>query len=179
MNIPVEEKKGNAALFKKELTYTDYEVRSQNAMCVNESTLDRPLASNIKYGLLGIFFGIVFVKAEIVSWFRIQEMFKLQSFHMYGVIGSAVVVGMISVALIKRYNARSIEGEKIHLEPKRFHKGQIYGGLIFGLGWAITGACPGPLFAQIGTGATVIIVTLLSAIAGTWVYGRLMNRLPH
>jgi uncharacterized membrane protein YedE/YeeE len=179
MNIPVKEKTGNTALFKKELTYTDYEVRSQNAMCVNESTLDRPLASNIKYGLLGIFFGIVFVKAEIVSWFRIQEMFKLQSFHMYGVIGSAVVVGMISVALIKRYNARSIEGEKIHLEPKRFHKGQIYGGLIFGLGWAITGACPGPLFAQIGTGATVIIVTLLSAIAGTWVYGRLMNRLPH
>lgn len=169
----------NKTLLKKEPVNTDYEVRSQNAMCVNESTLDRPLVSNIKYGLLGIFFGIVFVKAEIVSWFRIQEMFKLQSFYMYGVIGSAVIVGMISVALIKKYNARSIEGEKIHLEPKRFHKGQIYGGLIFGLGWAITGACPGPLYAQIGTGATVIIITLLSAVAGTWVYGRFMNRLPH
>ena len=176
--MPVKEKTNNASS-SKERMYTDYEVRSQNAMCVNESTLDRPLVSNVKYGVLGIFFGIVFVKAEIVSWFRIQEMFKLQSFHMYGVIGSAVVVGMISVALIKRYNARSIEGEKIHLEPKRFHKGQIYGGLIFGLGWALTGACPGPLFAQIGTGATVIIVTLLSAIAGTWVYGRFMDRLPH
>jgi uncharacterized membrane protein YedE/YeeE len=177
--MPVKEKKAETSALKIDLGNTDYEVRSQNAMCVNESTLDRPLASNIKYGVLGIFFGIVFVKAEIVSWFRIQEMFRLESFHMYGVIGSAVVVGIISVALIKKYNARSIEGEKIHIEPKRFHKGQIYGGLIFGLGWAVTGACPGPLYAQIGTGATVIIVTLLSAVAGTWVYGRFMNRLPH
>ncbi len=158
---------------------TDYEVRSQNAMCVNESELDKPLSSNIKYGILGILFGIVFVKAEIVSWFRIQEMFRLQSFHMYGVIGSAIVVGMISVLLIKRYNAKSIEGEKIKLENKKFNKGQIYGGLIFGLGWAVTGACPGPLFAQIGTGATVIIVTLLSAISGTWVYGKYRGSLPH
>ena len=98
---------------------------------------------------------------------------------MYGVIGSAIVVGMISVLLIKRYNAKSIEGEKIKLENKKFNKGQIYGGLIFGLGWAVTGACPGPLFAQIGTGATVIIVTLLSAIAGTWVYGKYRGSLPH
>ena len=158
---------------------TDYEVRSDHAMCVNKSELDKPLSSNIKYGLLGILFGIVFVKAEIVSWFRIQEMFRLQSFHMYGVIGSAIVVGMISVLLIKRYNAKSIEGEKIKLDDKKFNKGQVYGGLTFGLGWAITGACPGPLFAQIGTGATVIIVTLLSAIAGTWVYGRFRDKLPH
>lgn len=169
---------GNTA-FVAQPANTDYEVRSQNAMCVNESKLDKPLSSNIKYGILGILFGIVFVKAEIVSWFRIQEMFRLQSFHMYGVIGSAVVVGMISVLLIKRYNAKSIEGEKIKLEDKKFNKGQIYGGLIFGLGWAVTGACPGPLFAQIGTGATVIIVTLLSAIAGTWVYGKYRTKLPH
>ena len=169
---------GNTA-FVAQPANTDYEVRSQNAMCVNESELDKPLSSNIKYGILGILFGIVFVKAEIVSWFRIQEMFRLQSFHMYGVIGSAVVVGMISVLLIKRYNAKSIEGEKIKLEDKKFNKGQIYGGLIFGLGWAVTGACPGPLFAQIGTGATVIIVTLLSAIAGTWVYGKFRSSLPH
>ena len=177
--MSVKEKTSNASLFKSELIYTDYEVRSQNAMCVNESTLDRPLASNIKYGLLGIFFGIVFVKAEIVSWFRIQEMFKLQSFHMYGVIGSAVIVGMISVALIKRYNARSIEGEKIHLEPKRFHKGQIYGGLIFGLGWAVTGACPGPLVALVGAGVPVMLIAILSALVGTWTYGALRPRLPH
>ena len=127
--------------------------------------------SNIKYGVAGILFGIILVKAEVISWFRIQEMFRLQSFHMYGVIGSAVVVGIISVLLIKKFNVKSIDGELIRLEPKKFNKGQIYGGLLFGLGWAITGACPGPFFAQIGTGATVIIVTLLSAIAGTWVYG--------
>lgn len=168
-----------ATPFVQEQLDTDYEVRSQNAMCVNESHLDKPLSNNIKYGLLGIVFGIVFVKAEIISWFRIQEMFRLESFHMYGVIGSAVVVGIISVFLIKRYNAKSMEGEKIKLDDKKFNKGQIYGGLIFGLGWGITGACPGPLFAQIGTGATVILVTLLSAIAGTWVYGRFREKLPH
>lgn len=157
----------------------DAEVASKHSGNIKESTFDKPLASNIKYAVLGILFGIVFVKAEIISWFRIQEMFKLQSFHMYGVIGSAVIVGMISVALIKKFKSRSIEGEKINLEPKKFNKGLIYGGLIFGLGWAITGACPGPLFAQIGTGATVIIITLLSAVAGTWVYGYLMEKLPH
>lgn len=134
---------------------------------------------NIKYAILGILFGIVFVKAEIISWFRIQEMFRFQRFHMYGVIGSAVVVGMISILLIKKYNARSAEGEQIQIEPKKFNKGQIYGGLMFGAGWALTGACPGPLFAQIGTGATVIIVTLLSAIAGTWFYGLIREKLPH
>lgn len=139
----------------------------------------KSLLSNIKYGLLGILFGIVFVKAEIISWFRIQEMFRLQSFHMFGVIGSAIIVGMISVFLIKQYNARSIEGEKIKLQPKKFTKGNIYGGLIFGFGWAITGACPGPLFAQIGSGSVVIIVTLLSAVAGTWVYGKYKSFLPH
>lgn len=177
--MPVKEKINNPPSAKKEFINTDYEVRAQNAMCVNESVLDKPVASNFKYAFLGMFFGVVLVKAEIVSWFRIQEMFKLQSFHMYGVIGSAVVVGIISVALIKRYQSKTMEGEKIHTESKPFHKGQIYGGLIFGLGWAITGACPGPLYALIGSGATVIIVTLLSAIAGTWVYGRLMKRLPH
>lgn len=134
---------------------------------------------NIKYAILGILFGIVFVKAEIISWFRIQEMFRFQSFHMFGVIGSAIAVGMISIFLIKKYNARSAEGEQIHIEPKKFSKGQIYGGLLFGAGWALTGACPGPLFAQIGTGALVIIVTLLSAIGGTWVYGLIRNKLPH
>ncbi len=158
---------------------TDFEVRSENAMCVNHSELDKPLLSNLKYAFAGILFGIILVKSEVVSWFRIQEMFRLQSFHMYGVIGSAVVVGMISVLLIKKLKVKSLEGELIKIEPKKFNKGQIYGGLIFGLGWAVTGACPGPLFAQIGTGATVVTVTLLSAIAGTWVYGRLRDKLPH
>lgn len=106
-------------------------------------------------------------------------MFRLQSFHMYGVIGSAVVVGIISVLLIKKLKLKSFEGEAIKLEPKKFNKGQIYGGLLFGLGWAVTGACPGPLFAQVGTGATVTIITLLSAIAGTWFYGWIREKLPH
>jgi uncharacterized membrane protein YedE/YeeE len=158
---------------------TDFEVRSQNAMCVNESELDKPLWANWKYAVAGILFGIILVKSEVISWFRIQEMFRLQSFHMFGVIGSAVVVGMISIWLIKKFKVKSLEGEVIKIEPKKFSKGQIYGGLMFGLGWAITGACPGPLFAQIGTGATVVVITLLSAIAGTWVYGKFRERLPH
>ena len=160
-------------------TNTDFEVRSENAMCVNQSALDKPLISNIKYIFAGLIFGIFLVKSEVISWFRIQEMFQLKSFHMYGVIGSAVVVGIISIFLIKKFKTKSIEGEEIKLESKKFNKGQIYGGLTFGLGWAITGACPGPLFAQIGTGASVIIVTLLSAIAGTWVYGKFRDKLPH
>lgn len=175
----VEEKVKKNTLSNQQLENTDYEVRSANAMCVNESTLDKPLASNLKYAVMGVLFGILLVKAEVVSWFRIQEMFRFQSFHMYGVIGSAVVVGMLSVLLIKKFKARSLEGENIHMESKRFQKGQIYGGLTFGLGWALTGACPGPLYALLGTGNSVIIVTLLSAIAGTWVYGRFRHRLPH
>ena len=158
---------------------TDFEVRSLDTMCVNESHLEHKWYHNLKYLIVGVGFGIIFVKAEIVSWFRIQEMFRLQSFHMYGVIGSAVIVGVISVWLIKTFNLKTIYGEKIELHPKSFNKGQIYGGLIFGLGWAITGACPGPLFAQIGTGSTVIIITLLSAILGTWIYGYFREKLPH
>jgi len=146
---------------------------------INASQKKETALGNLKYLIIGIFFGIVFVKAEIISWFRIQEMFNLESFHMYGVIGCAVVVGLISVQLIKKFNIKTLDGEKIEIQPKTFNKGQIYGGLLFGFGWAITGACPGPLFAQIGTGATVIVVTLVSAIAGTWVYGLIKDKLPH
>ena len=98
---------------------------------------------------------------------------------MYGIIGSAVLTGAISVFLIKKFRIRTIYGEEIKFYPKQFNKGQIIGGLLFGFGWALTGACPGPLYAQIGTGATVVIVSLLSAIAGTWVYGLLSKHLPH
>ncbi len=163
----------------KEIADTDNEFFAQHGENQNGVRRQNPIMANLKYGLLGILFGIVFVKAEIVSWFRIQEMFRFESFHMYGVIGSAVVVGIISVWLIKKFNLRSFDGEKIVLRDKKFCKGQIFGGLIFGLGWGVTGACPGPLFAQIGSGATVIVVTLLSAVAGTWVYGRFRNQLPH
>lgn len=158
---------------------TDFEVRSLDTICINESHLTHKWYHNFKYLVVGVLFGIVFVKSEVVSWFRIQEMFRLQSFHMYGIIGSAIVVGMASIWLIKKFNIKTIYGETIEFHPKTFNKGQIYGGLLFGLGWAVTGACPGPIFAQIGTGATVIVVTLLSAIAGTWVYGLLRDRLPH
>lgn len=157
----------------------DFETRSLDAICINESQLQHKWYHNLKYTAVGIAFGIVFVKAEIISWFRIQEMFRFQSFHMYGVIGSAVVVGIISVWAIKKFNIKTIYGEKIEFHPRTFNKGQIIGGLLFGLGWAITGACPGPLYAQIGSGATVIAGTLLSAVAGTWVYGLLRDKLPH
>ncbi|WP_136666708.1 DUF6691 family protein [Flavobacterium sp. H122] len=134
---------------------------------------------NLKYLLVGIIFGIIFIKAEIVSWFRIQEMFRLESYFMYGVIGTAVLVAMISIWLIKKFNVKTISGETITFEDKKFSKGQIYGGLIFGIGWAITGACPGPLFAQIGSGFLVVGITLLSAVLGTWIYGYIQNKLPH
>ncbi|WP_241559027.1 DUF6691 family protein [Chitinophaga barathri] len=134
---------------------------------------------NLKFLLVGMVFGIILVKSEVISWFRIQEMFRLESFHMYGVIGSAIATAMIGVLLIRRLKLRTLSGEEIVIPKKPFTKGNVIGGLIFGLGWAITGACPGPLFAQIGSGFTVVIITLLSAIAGTWVYGRFREKLPH
>lgn len=165
---------------KKEIeTNTDFEVRSLDSICLNESKISQKWHHQIKYLIIGIAFGILLVKAEVISWFRIQEMFRLQSFHMYGIIGSAVVVGLISVLMIKKLNIKTIYGEKIEFHPKQFNKGQIYGGILFGFGWAITGACPGPLFALIGSGVTVVIVTLLSAIAGTWLYGYFREKLPH
>ena len=136
------------------------------------------ISKNIKFLIVGILFGITFVKAEIISWFRIQEMFRFDSFHMYGVIGSAILTGVISVFLIKKYDLKTIHGEDIKIEPKKFNTGQIYGGLLFGFGWALTGACPGPLFAQIGSGFTVVIITLLFAILGTWSYAYLKDKLP-
>jgi uncharacterized membrane protein YedE/YeeE len=158
---------------------TDFEVDSLDEAGVNESKLTDKWYQYLKYVIAGTTFGIILIKSEVVSWFRIQEMFHLQSFHMYGIIGSAIVVAAISVWLIKKFNIKTIYGEKIEFHNKPFSKGQVFGGLLFGFGWAITGACPGPLFAQIGSGATVIAVTLLSAIAGTWVYGYFKEKLPH
>jgi uncharacterized membrane protein YedE/YeeE len=163
----------------KEQIYSDIELRELDAICVNESLVEHKWYHNLKYLAVGIIFGIVFVKAEIISWFRIQEMFRFQSFHMYGVIGSAVAVGALSVWLIKRFQIKTIAGEEIKFNIKAFNKGNIYGSLLFGFGWAITGACPGPLFAQIGAGTSVVLITLLSAVAGTWVYGLIRERLPH
>ncbi|MBO9733003.1 MAG: YeeE/YedE family protein [Chitinophaga sp.] len=134
---------------------------------------------NIKFLITGLLFGIILVKSQVVSWFRIQEMFHLQSFHMYGVIGSAIIVGIVSIQVIKRFQIKTINREAITIPDKKFHWGNVYGGLIFGVGWAITGACPGPLLAQVGSGFLVISITLLSAIAGTWVYGLIREKLPH
>lgn len=137
------------------------------------------IGSNLKYLVLGIVFGIILVKSEVISWYRIQEMFRLQSFHMYGVIGTAVAVGIVSVWIIKKFGIRTIQNERVVFKDKKFHWGNVIGGLLFGFGWALTGACPGPLFAQIGSGFLVVSFTLLSAIAGTWVYGLLREKLPH
>jgi uncharacterized protein len=160
-------------------TTDDYKVRSTDSLCLNESGLKHPWWYNFKYMIAGLLFGVLFVKAEIISWFRIQEMFRLQSFHMFGVIGSAIAVATLSIFLIRRLNIKTIYGETVEIHPKTFNKGQVIGGLIFGLGWALTGACPGPLFAQIGSGATSVAITLASALAGTWVYGYFRDRLPH
>jgi uncharacterized membrane protein YedE/YeeE len=133
----------------------------------------------IKYFLSGILFGAILVKSEVISWWRIQEMFRLESFHMYGVIGSAVVTGALSVALLKKFRVKTRDGAFIVPKTVLFQKGQVFGGLLFGFGWAITGACPGPLFALIGARFGVMIVTLLAAIMGTYVYGVLREKLPH
>jgi hypothetical protein len=135
----------------------------------------------LKYLLIGTAFGFVLVKSEVVSWFRIQEMFRFDDFHMYGIIGLAVLVGMISIQIIKRKNVKDVNGEPITIPPKDSSqvKRYIIGGSLFGLGWALLGACPGPMFALLGTGLTVMLVPILAAIAGTYTYGLLRDKLPH
>lgn len=135
----------------------------------------------IKYLAAGTFFGFVLMKSEVVSWFRIQEMFRFDAFHMYGIIGLAIVVGMISIQLIKRFNATDIEGNPITIPPKDASQVTRYilGGSIFGLGWALLGACPGPMFALLGSGITIIIVPIVTALLGTYTYGALRSKLPH
>lgn len=134
----------------------------------------------LRFILLGILFGVMFTKAEVISWYRIQEMFHFASFHMYGVIGSAVVLGAIGTALIKRWRLKDLQGNPILFQDKqRTWPRYILGGTIFGLGWALTGACPGPLYTLIGAGHPVFVVVLASALAGTWAYGALRDHLPH
>jgi len=135
-------------------------------------------AVNIRALVLGIFFGTVLVKGEVVSWYQIQAMFRFESFHMYGIIGSAVVVGAISLIILKRLNVQSIDGKDLVIKKKKLDKGTIIGGVIFGLGWAITGACPAPIYAQVGSGTWLAIVTLLSAWGGAYLYGALRPKLP-
>lgn len=133
---------------------------------------------NLKYLGVGIVFGLALTKGEAISWFRIQEMFHFHSFHMYGIFMTAVPVGALSLLLIKKLKLRSMDGENIVIPKKTYHHGVVIGGLIFGFGWALTGACPGPLYAQIGAGYSVIIITFISAVLGTWVYAILQPLLP-
>ena len=135
---------------------------------------------NLKYLVIGTWFGILLTKSEAVSWFRIQEMFRFQAFHMYGIIGLAVVVGMISLLVIKKFKIKSLNGENINpaKKPLQF-KSNLIGGFVFGLGWALTGACPGPIYALIGNGILVFIVVLTAAIIGSIVYDLIKKYLPH
>lgn len=132
-----------------------------------------------KYIVPGVLLGFVLVKSQAASWIRVQEMFRLQSFSLYRVMGTAIGVGIISVWIIKRIDIKTVAGKPIIFSKKTFSKGQIYGGLLFGAGWALTGACPGPLFALLGGGALVLTAVLISAFAGTWVYGYFKDKLPH
>ena len=134
---------------------------------------------NIKFLILGSIFGIILVKSEVVSWFRIQEMFRFQSFHMYGIIGSAVLIGALSIILIKKLKIKTIKGEEINPTTKPFQKSNLIGGVIFGLGWALIGACPGPLYALIGAGNTIFILPIIGAFLGVLIYGIIKNKLPH
>lgn len=132
------------------------------------------------YIILGVIFGITMYKAETASWFRIVEMFQFQSFHMYGFIGSALFVGVIATQIIKRSKAKDIDGNPIVINPKdKSIVKYLVGGISFGLGWALIGACPGPLFVLVGAGTYSILIVILAALAGTWLYGILKNKLPH
>lgn len=133
-----------------------------------------------RYILVGILLGFILYKSEAVSWFRIYEMFRFQSFHMYGIIGSAVIAGIIIVQIIKRRKVKNVEGQQIEIKDKQktFYR-YLIGGAIFGMGWALAGACPAPMFILLGSGVTVFIVYLVFAMTGTFVYGLLRKRLPH
>jgi|TARA_B100001063_G_C16673156_1_gene507544 uncharacterized membrane protein YedE/YeeE len=135
---------------------------------------------SIGYLLIGIFFGIVMFKSEAASWFRIYEMFQFQSFHMYGIIGSALFLGVIGVQIIKRKNLKSFFGQRITFIPKeKSFSRYMYGGIIFGLGWALAGACPGPIFTLIGAGFLPILIVFAGSLLGTFIYGLLRKKLPH
>ena len=134
---------------------------------------------NSVYVLVGILFGVLLYKSEAVSWYRIQEMFMFKSFHMYGIIGSAVFVGAASLYVLKKIKAKSLEGELIQVADKKMSSANILGGIIYGLGWGLIGTCPGPIYILIGSGYTFMFIVLVSALVGTWVYSSMREKLPH
>lgn len=133
---------------------------------------------NLKYLIVGIVFGVTLTKGEAISWYRIQEMLRFESFHMYGIFMTAVSIGALSIFLIKKFKLKTSEHQHIELPTKKYHHGIIFGGLIFGFGWALTGACPAPLYALVGAGYFITLVTIASALLGVWVYALLLPYLP-
>lgn len=129
--------------------------------------------------LIGIYFGIVLTKSEVVSWFRIQRMFRFEEAHMYLIIGSAVIVGAISLWIYKRLGQRDFTGSPVAIGTKGFNKGVVFGSVLFGLGWAVTGACPGPIYAQLGSGEYLALITFIGAFVGAYLYAYLQPYLPH
>ena len=134
---------------------------------------------NFLFLLIGTLFGITLLKADAISWFRMQEMFRFQGFQMFGIFMTAIPTAALSVFLLKRFKVKTLDGEPIVILKKKFNWGYVYGSLLFGIGWGLTGACPGPIYVQIGSGLTIAIITLISALAGTWVYSYLKPKLPH
>lgn len=135
---------------------------------------------HIKYLLIGVLFGVTMTKSEAVSWYRIQEMFRFQAFHMFGIIGSALIIGVIGTLLMKKRQLKTMNGElpKFKINDSGFYR-YLLGGIVFGLGWALSGACPGPMYTLLGSGFTVFIVVILSAVLGALLYGMLKSKLPH
>jgi uncharacterized protein len=134
---------------------------------------------NLLFLLIGILFGTTLMKADAVSWFRMQEMFRFQGFQMFGIFMTAIPTAALGIFILKKMKIKSLDGEPIHIMKKQFNWGYVYGSILFGIGWGLTGACPGPIYVQIGSGVSIAIVTLLSALVGTWVYSYLKPRLPH
>ena len=134
---------------------------------------------NLIFLLLGTIFGIALIKSDAVSWFRMQEMFRFQGFQLFGIFLTAIPTSALGIFIIKKLKIKTLDGEPIIIKKKEFHMGYVYGSLLFGIGWGLTGACPGPIYVQIGSGLSIAVVTLLSAMAGTWVYSYLKPKLPH
>ena len=134
---------------------------------------------NIVFFFIGTLFGVTLLKADAISWFRMQEMFRFQGFQMYGIFMTAIPTAALGIFLLKKFKIKTFDNEAIQVPKKKFHMGYIYGSLLFGIGWGLTSACPGPIYAQIGSGLSIAVITLISALAGTWVYSYFKTKLPH